>query len=89
MLHAIIWKVANKVVTFAQGKHYEFGSAGAVYSIEESYGPQNLLVFILLKASKSADAKIDVFMVCALTAPMLRHSLLVAPNGCNKLKILT
>ena len=35
-----------------QGMHWEFGSAGAVCSIEESCGPQNLRVSIVLKASK-------------------------------------
>ena len=33
---------------------------GAVYSIEETSGPQNLQVSIVLKASKSAGAKDDV-----------------------------
>jgi hypothetical protein len=39
---------------------YEFESAGAVCSIEESSEPQNLLVSIVLKASKSVGAKGDV-----------------------------
>ena len=37
----------------------EFGSVGAVYSIEERSKPQNLRVSIILKASKSAGAKGD------------------------------
>ena len=38
----------------------EFGSAGAVCSKEKSSEPQNMQVSIVLKASKSADAKGDV-----------------------------
>ena len=38
----------------------EFESAGAVFSIEESSGPQNLWVSIVLKVSKSAGVKGDV-----------------------------
>ena len=38
----------------------KFRSAGAVCSIEESYGPQNPGVPIVLKASKSGEAKGDV-----------------------------
>ena len=37
----------------------KFGSAVAVSSIEESSGPQNLQLPIVLKASKSAGAKGD------------------------------
>ena len=40
--------------------HKEFGSAGAVCSIEESSGPQNPWLLIVLGASKSAGAKGDV-----------------------------
>ena len=43
-----------------QGMRQEFGSVGAVCSIEESSGPQNLRVSIVLKASKSAGAKGDI-----------------------------
>ncbi len=38
----------------------KFRSADAVYSIEESSGPQNPRVSIELKAYKSAGAKSDV-----------------------------
>ena len=47
--------------------HWEFWSAGAVCSIEKSYGPQNLLVpIVVLRASKSAGAKGDVLRSAGL-----------------------
>ena len=62
-----------------QGMRLEFGSAGAVCSIEESSGPQNLWVSIVLKASNSACVKGDTspkdLQVRATTAPLLTHSL--------------
>ena len=48
----------------------EFGSAGAVCSIEESSGPQNLRVSIVLKASKSAGAKGDVPKIYEFVHPL-------------------
>ena len=48
---------------------YEFGSAGAVCSIEESSGPQNPRVSIVLKASKSAGAKGDVTKIYGFVLP--------------------
>ena len=56
-----------------QRVRYKFGSAGA-----DSSGPQNLQVSILLKASKSADAKGDVSKIYGFVhpgAPMVTHSL--------------
>ena len=50
--------------------HYEFGPADAVYSIEESSGPQNLRVSILLKASKSVGAKGDVPKIYGFVHPL-------------------
>ena len=44
---------------------WKFGSAGAVCSIKESSGHQNQWVHIVLKVSKSADAKGDVPRVYA------------------------
>ena len=61
-----------------QGMRYKFGSAGAVCSVEDSSGPQNLQVSILLKASKSADAKGDVSKIYGFVhpgSPMVTHSL--------------
>ena len=55
--------------------HKEFGSAGAACSIEESSGPQNLRVHIIvLKAQKSEGAKGDL-RVCAPAATKLTHTL--------------
>ena len=50
--------------------HYDFGSAGAVFSIKESSAPQNQRVHIVLKASKSAGAKGDVPEVCGFVHPL-------------------
>ena len=50
--------------------HYEFGSAGVVCSIEESSGPQNLLVPIVVRASKSAGAKGDVPKIYGFVHPL-------------------
>ena len=55
--------------------HEEFGSVGAVCSIEESSVPQNLQVSIVLKASKFVGAKGDVPKIYEFTAPMLTYSL--------------
>ena len=60
---------------------YEFWSAGAFCSIEESSGPQNQWVPIVLRASKSASAKGDVLkskdlQVRAPNAPKLTRSLM-------------
>ena len=41
----------------SQGNRYEFGSEGAVCFIEESSGPPNPWVPIVLRTSKSAGAK--------------------------------
>ena len=50
--------VVNKLLCMKNaGTQQEFESAGAVYSTEESSGPQNLKISIVLKASKSAGAK--------------------------------
>ena len=51
----------------------EFGSADAVCSIKENSGPQNLLVSIVLKASKSAGAIGDVPKIYGFVHPL--HSL--------------
>jgi hypothetical protein len=53
-----------------QGIFYGFGSAGAVFSIEERSGPQNLRVSIVLKASKSAGAKGDVSKIYGFVHPL-------------------
>ena len=50
--------------------HWEFGSSGAVFSIEESSGPQNPLVSIVLRASKSAGAKDDVPKIYGFVHPL-------------------
>ena len=49
-----------------------FGSAGAVCCIEESSGPQNQWVSIVLKASKSAGAKGEVPKVYGFPVPTLQ-----------------
>ena len=49
---------------------WEFGSAGAVCSIEESSGPQNLRVSIVLKASRSASTKGDVPSIYGFVQPV-------------------
>ena len=50
--------------------HWEFGSAGAVCSIEESSGSQNLRVHIGLKASKSGGSKDDVPKINGFVHPL-------------------
>ena len=50
--------------------HYEFGPADAVYSIEESSGPQNLRVSMVLIASKSGGAKGDVAKIYGFVHPL-------------------
>ena len=69
-----------------QGICQKFGSAGAVCSIEENSGSQNMQVSIVLKASKSTGAKGDVpkfygFMHIAPAAPMLQFFLPNQKNG--------
>ena len=49
---------------------YQFGSAGAVCSIEESSGRQNLRVSIVLKVSKSAGAKGGVLKIYEFVHPL-------------------
>ena len=57
------YKTFNLVKTQVhQGMRQEFGPAGTVCSIEESSGPQNPLVDIVLKASKSDVPKIYGFV---------------------------
>ena len=46
-------------ISIYQGMHQEFGSAGAVCSIEEISGPQNPRVPTVLRATKSEGAKGD------------------------------
>ena len=53
-----------------QGMRYKFGSAGAVCSVQDSSGSQNLQVSILLEASKSAGAKGDVPKIYGLVHPL-------------------
>ena len=43
-----------------QGMRYDFGSVGAVCFLEETSGPPNPRVPIVLRTSKSAGAKGDV-----------------------------
>ena len=49
---------------------YTFGSAGAVCSIEESSGPQNLGVSIVIKASKSGGANGDIPKIYKFVHPL-------------------
>ena len=56
----------------------EFVSAGAVCFIKEGSGRQNQYVHIVLKVSKSADAKGDVPNICGFMQPavtVIMHSL--------------
>ena len=48
----------------------EFESLGAVFYIEESSGPQNPLVSIVLRASKSAGAKGDIPQIKGFVHPL-------------------
>ena len=51
---------------------------GEVSSVENIFGPQNLWVPIVLKASKYAGEKGDapkIYGVCLSATPMLKHSL--------------
>ena len=58
------------------GMHQEFGSVGAVCSIEDSSGHQNHREYIVLELSKSGDAKGDAPKICcAPAAPVPTHSL--------------
>ena len=53
-----------------QGMRYDFGSAGAVCSIEESSGSQNPWLSIVLNGSKSAGAKGDVQNIYGFVYPL-------------------
>ena len=53
-----------------QGMGQEFRSVGSVCSIEESSGPQNPRVPIVLSASKSAGAKGDVPKIYGFVHPL-------------------
>ena len=90
MLLAIFWTGANKMVTLCCSGHALriWICWCSLFYRRELWASKSAGFHAVLKASKSVGARSDVFVVCALAAPVLRLSLLLAPNGCNKLKIL-